>query len=210
MGRVGAFNWIDKQGDFWLYGGYSAYSKLKFASVLSDLWKYTVSTRTWTLISGNYTLTPGSWEGATVHPGGRRDGTAWVGPNGNLWLLGGFSLTGVLSNMWEYSIPSNRWSLMYGNNTIAVDPVYTKDTNNPAHPGARYGASSWSDNEGHFWLFGGSSHVAGGRDGRDYLRSELWRFNILTEEWTLLWGPINHEGWQSFVSRGKNVKCLLE
>lgn len=49
------------------------------------------------------------------HPGGRRDGASWVGPNGNLWISGGFNLdsSGVFSDMWEYSISDNRWYLMY-------------------------------------------------------------------------------------------------
>lgn len=76
--------------------------------MLTDMWKYIVATRTWVLINGNTTSTPASYSGDLYHlplfinvilitlltldrhPGGRRDGTAWVGPNGSLWLLGGF------------------------------------------------------------------------------------------------------------------------
>lgn len=53
---------------------------------------------------------------------------------------------------------------MYGNNDTEVDPVYKANSTTPAKPGAHYGASYWSDSEGHFWLFGGSAHVTGGRD----------------------------------------------
>ncbi len=37
----------------------------------------------------------------------------------------------------------------------------TKGTPDPANiPGARTGATSWTDNDGKFWLFGGSENAA--------------------------------------------------
>lgn len=43
--------------------------------------------------------------------------------------------------------------------------MYKGEPANPAKPGARFGANSWADSEGHFWLYGGSANVGGGRDG---------------------------------------------
>lgn len=93
--------------------------------------------------------------------------------------------------MWKYSISENKWYLIYGTNEKGVDPDYYGAV---PKPGAHVGGHYWADNDGHFWMFGGSEHVQGARDGRDYFRSEIWRFNISSLSWTLLWGPINHEG----------------
>ena len=43
-------------------------------------------------------------------------------------------------------------------------------------PGARYGALSWTDSSGNFWLFGGFGY------------SDLWKFNPTTEMWTWVSG----------------------
>ena len=48
-------------------------------------------------------------------------------------------------------------------------------------PGARYGASSWTDAAGEFWLFGGVGYDATGATG--YL-NDLWRYSPATGQWT--------------------------
>jgi N-acetylneuraminic acid mutarotase len=48
-------------------------------------------------------------------------------------------------------------------------------------PGARYGASSWTDIHGNLWLFGGYGFNA---LGKDVGLNDLWEFNPATSQWT--------------------------
>ena len=47
--------------------------------------------------------------------------------------------------------------------------------------GARYGALSWTDSSGNFWLYGGGGFDSTGTAGEF---SDLWEFNPATKEWT--------------------------
>lgn len=49
-------------------------------------------------------------------------------------------------------------------------------------PPPRYGANSWIDSSGNFWLFGGILS-----NGSTYL-NDLWQFNLSTREWTWMGG----------------------
>jgi N-acetylneuraminic acid mutarotase len=48
-------------------------------------------------------------------------------------------------------------------------------------PGGRFGASSWTDNSGNLWLFGGDGFDGSGNLG---ILNDLWEFNPGTNEWT--------------------------
>jgi len=87
-----AFNWKDKNGDFWLYGGERGYStQTRFTA----LWKYETSSSMWIWKDGVNTtgLLPAlgtlQMPGSSVHPGSRSAGASWIGKNNDLWLFGG-------------------------------------------------------------------------------------------------------------------------
>ena|GEM_PF-5220437 len=56
-----------------------------------------------------------------------------------------------------------------------------KDT----HPGARYGASTWTDKEGNYWIFGGNGYDASGNLG---LLNDLWKLDSKSGEWQFVKG----------------------
>ncbi|MGA3161653.1 MAG: kelch repeat-containing protein [Terracidiphilus sp.] len=52
-------------------------------------------------------------------------------------------------------------------------------------PGGRIGSASWTDQSGHFWLFGGWGFDAVGNAGE---LNDLWEFNPITKEWAWISG----------------------
>jgi hypothetical protein len=52
-------------------------------------------------------------------------------------------------------------------------------------PGSRYSASSWTDNSGHLWLFGGNGYDKYARFGT---LNDLWEFDPSTNEWAWMSG----------------------
>jgi hypothetical protein len=109
-------------------------------------------------------------------PGGRAAAVSWTDASGKFWLLGGSGYdsagnNGNLNDLWEFNPSTNEWAWMGGNttetgcfitqagNTICTGRpgVYgTLATPAPGNnPGGRLAASSWTDNKGNFWLFGG-------------------------------------------------------
>ncbi len=78
---------------------------------------------------------------------------------------------------------TGEWAWMGGSSSTYQHGVYgTLGT--PAagnNPGARFGAASWTDHSGNFWLFGGEGYDANPWYGE---LNDLWEFNPRTGEWT--------------------------
>ena len=55
------------------------------------------------------------------------------------------------------------------------------------HPGSRWGASAWTDQAGHLWLFGGWGLDATGINGNGAL-NDLWAYDIASNTWTWVKG----------------------
>jgi len=102
-GRLGSASWTDKNGNFWLFGGYGVDSII-YWGYLSDLWEFNPTTNQWAWMGGSETLpgvnqaNPGVWgtvgtAAATNIPGGRTSPLSWYDNSGNLWLFGGEALT---------------------------------------------------------------------------------------------------------------------
>ncbi|HEY6445073.1 MAG TPA: hypothetical protein VIY53_01335 [Acidobacteriaceae bacterium] len=122
-------------------------------------------------------------------PGGREQVASWTDAPGDIWLFGGEGIdvngvTGELNDLWQFNPKlgaNGEWTWMGGNQSVGVpfggpSGVYgTMNTADPANvPGGRYGAISWVDASGNFWLFGGSGIDSAG--GYGYL-NDLWMFN---------------------------------
>lgn len=64
--------------------------------MLSDLWKYNIGSRTWTLVSGSTLSNKNGAYGslgipaAGNFPGARQNAVLWVDASGKIWLFGGF------------------------------------------------------------------------------------------------------------------------
>jgi N-acetylneuraminic acid mutarotase len=134
-------------------------------------------------------------------PGGRRAASSWIDSNGNLWLFGGIGLDasaeyGMLDDLWTFNPSTKEWAWMGGNNGTTGCVIYDPSSLNIAYcggwpgvygtlgtlatgnlPGSRQSASSWTDNSGNLWLFGG-----GGYDINDTIGSlnDLWKFQPST------------------------------
>ena len=124
-------------------------------------------------------------------PGWRTGAVSWTDTNGNLWLFGGVGISsnfaGGLNDLWEFNPSTKEWTWMGGSDTHDQPGVYgTRGTPAAANvPGARTPASSWTDNNGNFWLFGGYGYDVNGNENP---LNDLWEFNPSTKQWTWIAG----------------------
>jgi N-acetylneuraminic acid mutarotase len=111
-GRDSMVNWIDQNGNLWLFGG-DGYGAAGEKNFLSDLWEFNPFTNEWTWMDGsNSTSQPGEFgslgvPGPGTIPGSRDADSGWIDQSGNLWLLAGHGLDGsganrYLNDLWEY------------------------------------------------------------------------------------------------------------
>jgi hypothetical protein len=201
-------SWTDASGNFWLFGGFG-YDKNGTLGVLNDLWEYTGGN--WVFVSA---VIPGSdtvdqkgiygTQGVAAAgntPGGRQTASGWSDASGNLWLFGGEgkditgTANGILNDLWEYKISTNRWTFVNGSSaanqlgnyglqplvgpfdtTSAAGTVGLTPASPGIFPGSRWGATAWTDPAGHLWLFGGWGLDATGTNGNGYL-NDLWAYS---------------------------------
>ncbi len=190
--RFEASNWTDSTGNLWLFGG-NGFDSAGNESPMNDLWKYSAGQWTWMggskvgLQNGNY----GSLGVANASniPGGRSGATIWVDSSGNLWLFGGLGydesspINGELSDLWTYS--NGQWTWMGGPKVKQQIGVYgTLGTASSSNiPGSRWGAFSWADASGNFWIFGGYGYDS---NGSVLVLNDLWKYN--SGQWTWVSG----------------------
>ncbi|MEO5673341.1 MAG: kelch repeat-containing protein [Chitinophagales bacterium] len=188
-------SWTDHDGNFWLFGGANFTSQGGFRPY-NTLWKYTPATNEWIWMKGsNAPFSYGVYGILGVpdnsnNPGARYMTSSWVDSSGNLWLFGGYGNdngtfgTGILNDLWKYSITTNEWTWMKGANSAYQQAVWGQkqlaDSTNT--PGGKAQANSWTDANGDLWLFGGFLHYS-----LTYY-NDLWRYNIATNEWTWMKG----------------------
>lgn len=197
--RERSASWTDAAGNFWLFGG-NGYNETfaQGAGALNDLWKYDKATNQWAWIKGDNTLnntgvygTQGV-EAAANQPGGRDWAAFWTDASGNFWLFGGSGVaatgTGLLNDLWKYNPATNSWTWIKGDNTENAGGSYgTQGSPATANkPGARYGATTWTDAAGNLWLFGGRGYLL--TNGSLANLNDLWRYNPSTAQWTWVSG----------------------
>jgi N-acetylneuraminic acid mutarotase len=181
-------SWTDASGNFWLFGGEGIDSAGNMG-FLNDLWKY--SAGEWTWMGGSNVINQKGTYGtlgtaATTNvPGARWQAVGWADSAGNFWLFGGEGIDsagnddGDLNDLWKYS--AGEWTWMGGSNVINQKGTYgtlgTAATTNV--PGARVGATTWTDASGNFWLFGGAGYDSAGNEGA---LNDLWKYSA--GKWT--------------------------
>ncbi len=202
-GGLGFTNWVDSNGNFWMFGG-----QCGFLCTHNDLWKYDVIDNEWTWIKGPGTISDVGFFGIqgvpdTLNnpPAFYSSGRGWTDNAGNLWLFG----SSTNSSLWRYNIVTNTWTWMKGSNFPNYSshelPVYgmkgVEDSAN--NSGIISNSWSWKDNNGNFWLFGG--YINSGASTND-----LWRLNPVSGNWTWINGDGNSQDQMLFNNYG--TKCI--
>ena len=186
-GRQAAVSWTDNSGNYWLFGGYDL-SPTGQPNAFNDLWEFNGSQ--WAWVSGanvvNQTATYGTQGVAAASnvPGARWSPAAWSDSHGDLWLIGGFGYDatgdGSLADVWEFK--GGQWIWVKGPNSVSQAGVYGIQANPVVwphvtnFPGSRWGATSWIDPFGQFWMFGGEGFDSTNNASGDRLLSDLWRY----------------------------------
>jgi N-acetylneuraminic acid mutarotase len=188
-GRNYASAWIDATGRFWLFGGGGS-------GLFNDLWVYNPSTQFWTWMNGdNITYMPGVYgtkgtAASANKPGSRFSPASWKDASGDLWMFGGSGFSelgyGNLNDVWKYTISTNQWTWMHGDNSADGAGVYnTKGTADAiGKPSGRFLFGSAGD-AGIFSVYGGQGKDNYGNNG---VLDDLWKFNSTTNQWTWLAG----------------------
>lgn len=196
--EVGAY-WKDSNGNFWLFGGYGFDADGKTGD-LSDLWKFSPSTHTWTWVGGSNTVNaPGSYgvkgiPAATNMPPTRFFVSAWSDANGNLWMFGGVEADwDKLNDLWKFDTSTGLWTWISGSNQPNPRAVYgllrVPDKQNV--PGGRDRSVAWTDASGNLWLFGGVAIDSTGASGG---MNDLWRYSPADDIWTWMGGSDREYG----------------
>ncbi len=203
--RSRAYSCTDPAGNFWLYGG-GGVDSVGNDALLNDLWVYSPASGEWTWVAGNKVAGTGSAGWPPVEaaqgvpapantPGGRQSGSCWFDSGGNLWLFGGQgSGNGGWNDLWEYNPTTTEWAWEGGSNqptnctsgepAFCGQPGVYGSLGSPAainQPGARDLTSSWVDEAGNLWLFGGIGFDENGNYGE---LNDLWEFSPTTRQWT--------------------------
>jgi len=190
-GRFGAVSWTDNSGHLWLFGGLGHDSNGNYGD-LNDLWEFNPSTNQWAWMGGSSTDNQSGVYGtlgtpaAGNVPGGREYAVSWTDGSGNFWLFGG----GDFNDLWKFNPSTDQWAWMSGSNTASTsgEPGVYGTLGAPAAgnvPGSRYLASSWTDNSGHLWLFGGEGYDSTDEEG---WLNDLWEYNPSMNEWAWMGG----------------------
>lgn len=196
--RYHASGWADNNGNLYLFGGYGFSSNSSY-SWLNDLWRYNISTNTWTWLKGSssaYVLSTTGTQGvgaANNTPGSRQYVSMTRDASGNGWLYGGYgynsSTSGALNDLWKFDVSTGNWIFVNGSTTSSY--VYgTSATQSVAstsiRPGSRYSTCMSYDQNGNIYLFGGEGYCS----NTTGLLNDLWRYNPSNGEWTWLSGSI--------------------
>ena len=196
----------------WMFGG-EGVALSGNVGMLSGLWSLadvSSSARAWHLAGGDSEAnTLGSYGAqgvalASNWPGSRSQSALWcdtTGPPDGLVLFGGFGfgasgIAGELSDLWSFQ--SGVWTHTGGATSTGSTAQYAVQFGVDARnwPGARHGATSWTDAEGGMWLLAGSGH---GSDDASGSLNDLWTFRGAGWSWvggienTDAYGEYRHE-----------------
>lgn len=186
-GRFNASSWIDQDDNLWLFGG-SDHSNNDLLTYLNDLWKW--DGQDWTWVKGSSSIyQPGVYGSIGIAddeniPGARQGSTVWENDSGEIYLFGGFGIGrsqsptfGSLNDLWRWD--GKDWTWISGASDINKFGSYgtKKIASDNTFPGSRTNHTSWSDEDGNLWLFGGQGKgsLVGGTFG--YL-NDLWKYNL--------------------------------
>ena len=173
QGVYEGMNWIDNQGNFWVFGGVGVYN------VSDSIFSYQ-----------NEIIVDSVYVNGVLDS--TYDSLITIRVFDSIEVFGEFNVT---NDLWTYNPNTNLWTWMGGPEGIAfVSGQYGQEgIPSPSNwPGARgWGSISWTDNNGNLWLFGGF-----GMDGFGSYSTlnDLWMYNIASGQWT--WMAGSEQGYQ--------------
>ena len=98
-----------------------------------------------------------------------------------LWLFGGNGNgTSLLNDLWEFDTGTLQWTFVDG--SAGGGNIGGTYSGGSPRPGSRWGAVTWTDQSGNFWLFGGYGYDGSANVG---ILNDLWKFNGTS--WTFVW-----------------------
>ncbi len=187
--RYGAASWADGAGNLWLFGG-DAVVSASTIGIFSDLWKFDTSSGTWTwwepaTSNGTAYQSGVANAGSSSYPGARVFASTWFNRStGEAWLFGGIgcgnssgcssSTVQAQNDLWMFT-PNGGWTLVAAGSS----------TPSSSYPGARFGASTWIDQAGDLWMFGGNGVAVDATTGD---LSDLWEHVPGAATWTKVSG----------------------
>ncbi|GGH71440.1 Kelch repeat-containing protein [Phaeocystidibacter marisrubri] len=184
-------------GKFYMFGG-RGYNGGGYCQ-LNDVWEFDPSTELWTWVSGSSgqcaqtTINQSSVYHPSNIPGARERTATWV-VDSVVYIYGGLgygntSTYGHLSDMWKYSMVSNKFKPIEGNTaTYAVNiksSYGTKGVENGSNlPGGRETPLFWVEDNTKLMLIGGA-----GYDQSSFGNlADVWSYDISTDDWTWVGG----------------------
>jgi N-acetylneuraminic acid mutarotase len=201
-GRSESTGWTDRNGHFWLYGGFGRDARDN-ECYLNDLWEFDPSINEWTW-RGGYTGCPSvlaGWPGVynsqgvpapENNPWSLYYASSWADSSGNLWLFGGmgedlYATAWYMNDTWQFSPSTNEWAWMSGTSTGVGEYGSMGVWSLSSTPGGRKSSASWTDKDGNFWLLGGAGLAYGSTSGTGLL-NDLWEFKPSIDEWAWMGG----------------------
>ncbi|QQR88348.1 MAG: hypothetical protein IPJ76_09095 [Flavobacteriales bacterium] len=187
-----ALTWTDDVGDLWMFGGYST----QFLGRYNAVWRYQISTNTWTWMAGEDTINPPANYGSmgvpapTNAPSGRYAQSLGKSSDGKLWFYGGTTSGNFqYRDLWSFNTMTALFTWEGGAqgfpNSLQNGPDYgVLCTYSPLDSiGGRRG-TTWRDSHDRLWLFGEAT------DGSNpYSRNDLWSYCTTSDQWTWVTGP---------------------
>ncbi|MBP6455136.1 MAG: gliding motility-associated C-terminal domain-containing protein [Chitinophagaceae bacterium] len=178
--------WTDSAGFLWLFGGAGGVNPN-----CDNLWKYNTTTNEWTWVNGSGIggNTTGAVYGtkgvyaSTNSPNGLQEvKSGWVIGN-ELWMFGGMGQMGTSNNLWSYNISTDQWAWQSGGQGVSTGNFGTKGVSSPTNlPPGRGSYTKWKDGKNNLFIFGGIDFSITG------MRNDVWKFDMLTKEWTWVSG----------------------
>lgn len=165
-------HWKDNDGNFWIYGGYA---ESHGSDEYGDLWKFSISTQKWALISGSQNL---NIPKTATNPGSRNAPYCWVGSDGKLYFFGGQrQYWHFLSDTWRVDPTNGSWeavdNVIDWNTPPISSGIGNEQTTN--RPGSCVNTMNHMTTGTHTYLFNGYG------TGLNYqlgFTGALWRYTL--------------------------------
>lgn len=224
--RADAVLWC-MQTKMMIYGGISENSAL-----LDDMWEYSLVDLTWRQEKLSAELhREGIIPPSISYPGGRSGAAAWVGHNEQLYLFAGNSQnenkidshhnSGFSTDLWNFNCKKNTWEKLMGESKCLPGYYGQKGkANKKSIPGCRRGAISWTDSEGHLWMFGGEGASSESKsissELPDVILNDLWYFDLDYKMWSWMGGtnmgsdPGSYGSANNEFEKGKYPSCRTD